>query len=734
MKFHVTRQHDAMQCGAACLHTVCRHYGLNLNFDYVSNLCSTTRTGVSLLSLNAAAIKLGFKTICGKFRIDHLTKVQFPCILHWRQNHFVVLFDICGDNYIVGDPACGVLKLSKRDFSENWLSADDTNGDMRGVAMLLQPTTKFGTNSSDPHIVHAHTPRHSLSFLSSYIKPYRRYLFQVLLGLILGSIIQLVLPFMTQSIVDVGIGFSNVGFIWLVLIAQFVLIVSRASADFIRSWLLLHISMRVNLSLVSDFFIKLSFLPMSFFDSKMTGDIMQRINDHARVQDFLTDKAISLSFNLLTIIIFGAVLALYNLSVFAIFLVGSVIYGLFLLLFLKRRKVLDYASFDKQAKITDKTLQYVNAMPEIKLQDCVQRRRWEWEEVQADFFDVQMRCLTLKQQQDAGALLINEVKNILITVVAAQLVVDGAMSLGSLLAVQYIVGQLSSPIEQMLRFIHSWQDVSISLERINEIHDIKGENTDDCVSASHMNDSLGIEFSNVVFSYDPNRSQKTISNVSFLIPKGKVTAIVGQSGSGKTTLLKLILGYYPIASGSITLGGVSVSNINLTEWRRRCGVVMQDGVIFSESIARNIAASDEPISDQRVRQAAHLAALDTFVESLPLGFNTLIGPEGVSLSKGQQQRILIARAIYRQPHYVLFDEATNSLDAQNERVISDNLTDFYRGRTVLVIAHRLSTVRSADQIIVLDSGRVAEVGKHNQLIEKKGLYYNLVRNQLELGQ
>lgn len=510
------------------------------------------------------------------------------------------------------------------------------------------------------------------------------------------------------------------------------IVFGRTATDFIRRWLLLHISMRINISLVSDFLMKLLKLPMSYFDTKLMGDLIQRMGDHSRVQSFLTTQTLSIMFTMLSFIVFGVVLYVYNTVIFLIFLAGGVLYGVWIVSFLRKRRVIDYALFEKQAITQNKTYQFITSIQEIKLQDCEKRRRWEWEDTQVDLFDVQMKALKLKQTQEAGAIFINEIKNILITVFAATAVINNQITLGGMLAIQYIVGQLNSPVEQFMNFLYAIQDVKISLERINEIHEGRNEET----KANQLQtfaSERAVRIKNVDFKYDKHSSKKTLSDVSFDIPVGKVTAIVGASGSGKTTLIKLMLGYYPILSGEISIAGWNINEYNLKWWRRHCGVVMQDGVIFSESIARNIAVDDGEIDVERLTQAARIANIHEYIMGLPLKYNTIIGQDGVGLSQGQKQRILIARAVYKNPDFIFLDEATNALDAENERTIVENLYEFYKGRTVVVVAHRLSTVKNADQIIVFDNGMIVESGTHTSLIGNKGTYYNLVKNQLELG-
>ena len=728
MSFPIVYQKDSMQCGIACLAAVSEYYGKKYSLNFLENFCFATTEGVSLKGLEEAAQILGFRTHAGKVPLHSLKKLPLPCILHWNQNHFVVLYKITkkGNLFHIADPGRGLMSYSLEEFTQCWGSTG-TNGETKGIAMFVQPTRKFGSITDDNV-----NERKSFRVLFTYLRQYKKYFFQIICGLFLGCILQLILPFLTQSIVDIGIRHADIKFIWLILIGELMIVLGRTATDFIRRWLLLHISMRINISLISDFLIKLLKLPMSFFDTKLMGDLMQRIGDHSRVQSFLTNQTLSMIFTLLSFVVFGIVLSVYNLLIFLIFISGSIVYGLWIASFLNKRKVLDYALFEKQAINQNKTYQFITSIQEIKLQDCEKRRRLEWEDSQVDLFNVQMKSLKLKQTQEAGAILINEIKNILITVFAATAVINGDITLGAMLAIQYIVGQLNSPVEQFMNFVYAIQDVKISLERINEIHEGKNEESEDNQIQS-LDADFSIHITDVDFKYDKHSSKKTLDNVSFKIPQGKVTAIVGASGSGKTTLIKLMLGYYKVISGEIEIANYNINRYNIRWWRRHCGVVMQDGVIFSDSIARNIAVDDGDIDIERLEKAARIANIHDYIMGLPLKYNTLIGRDGVGLSQGQKQRILIARAVYKNPDFIFLDEATNALDAKNERAIVENLNDFYKGRTVVVVAHRLSTVKNADQIIVLDGGRVVETGNHTTLIDKKGAYYNLVKNQLELG-
>lgn len=729
-RFHVIRQHDSMQCGVACLAMVCRHFGRDYGLEEIAKLCFATHQGVSLLGITEAAEAVGLHTLCGRVDIDMFSEAPMPCILHWNQNHFVVLYRVKnGKTFYIADPGKGLLKYSRAEFERHWLSTR-TGGEDKGIAMFIETTPAFFEKEVQKDSTRG---RKSFRFLAGYIKKYRRHFGQIVLGLAVGCVLQLILPFLTQAIVDVGIRNQDIGFVWLVLLGQLMLTVSRTAVDFIRRWLLLHISMRINISLVSDFFIKLLKLPMTFFDTKLMGDLMQRMNDHQRVNTFLTQKTLNIMFSLLSFIVFGAVLLSYNVVIFLIFMAGSILYGGWIALFLHRRKILDYELFEQQAANNNKTYEFITSMQEIKLQGCEQRRRWEWEDTQADLFKVQMKSLKLQQTQEAGSIFINELKNIIITVVAATAVINGNLTLGMMLAVQYIIGQLNSPVEQLMSFFYALQDVKISLERINEIHRAKDEDTGDRLKHSLTDMDKGVTFNKVCFKYDPHTPEYTIKEVCFSCPQHKVTAIVGASGSGKTTLLKLMLGYYNIDKGELTVTGCPIGRVDHKWWRRHCGVVMQEGVIFSESIARNIAVDDGEIDKQRLLEAAEVACIKDYIMSLPLGFNTKIGRDGMGLSQGQKQRILIARAVYKNPEYIFLDEATNSLDAENERKIVENLDRYYNGRTVVIVAHRLSTVKNADQIIVLSHGQVAEKGTHEELTARRGAYYNLVKNQLELG-
>lgn len=712
-----------MQCGTACMVSVCRYYGIKYSARFISGMGQIGHEGMSLLGLSKMSQRLGFRTMNVSIPLVKLQDLPLPCILHWNQNHFVILYHIDDrGRYYICDPSKGLLRLTEDEFLSHWVGASD-----KGIAMLLEPTEKFGTIIEE----HVTTPS-VLRFVYRYIKGYKSYLFQIALGLVLGCLLQLAMPFLTQFIVDNGIKHQDIGLIWLILVGEMMIVAGRTATDFIRRWLLLHMSMRINISLVSDFFIKLMKLPMSLFESRLLGDLLQRVADHSRIQSFLTGQVLNVTFAILSFAVFGIVLLIYNGVIFAVFMGGSIAYALWIVRFLRQRKILDYETFEYEAVSQSKTYEMLSAMPEIKLQNCEKRRRYEWEDTQADLFGTRVRALKLQQIQETGAILINEIKNILITVLSATAVIEGEITLGMMLAIQYIVGQLNSPIEQLMSFVYSCQDMRISLERINEVH--RGKNEESFAGTrTRFVETGDIVFDHVSFKYDLDSPEYTLNDICMSVPKGKITAVVGASGSGKSTLLKLILGYYPPLSGTIDIAGVDIREYSPRWWRSQCGVVMQNGYIFSESIERNIAADDSEIDRAKLDYAARVANIYDFIQTLPLKYLTKIGNEGLGLSQGQKQRILIARAVYRSPEYIMLDEATNSLDASNERTIVDNLSEFFRGRTVIIIAHRLSTVRNADRIVVLDKGRIVETGNHDTLVQSRGVYFNLVKDQLELG-
>lgn len=728
--FPLYTQHDFMDCGPTCLRMLSAYYGRVYSLEGLRERSHITREGVSMLGISEAAENIGFRTMGVTISFDELKEAPLPCIIHWNQSHFVVIYKIKkkrGINYVyIADPSAGKLKFTAEEFCRCWVSSKQ-NGEDVGIALLLEPAPDFYQQEEEQ------VRRKGFGFLFSYLKPYKSFVLQLFLGLLFGSLIQLIIPFLTQSIVDFGINTQNLNFIFLVLIAQLVLTISSTSVEFIRGWILLHLGTRINIALISDFLTKLMRLPMQYFDTKMVGDILQRINDHDRIQNYLTNSTLSILFSFVNLIIFSIVLFLYSAKIFVIFFAGSALYFCWVWIFMKRRAELDHKNFAQQSANQSNVVQLVTGMQEIKLNACEQSKRWEWERIQAKLFRLRIKGLALGQYQDSGAVLINQTKNLVITALVATLVVEGEMTLGMMLAVQYIIGQLNSPIDQMINFFRQTQDAKLSIDRLSEIHSIEDEENNNEIHIQDIPQNKDLKLENIRFRYDKTAvGEMVIKDITLLIPSGKQTAIVGTSGSGKTTLVKLMLGFYLLDKGDILLAENNLNNYSIRQWRKKCGVVMQDGFIFSDTIAKNIAPGVENIDKERLLQAVITANIREFIESLPLTYNTKIGSEGHGLSQGQKQRILIARAVYKDPEFVFFDEATNALDANNERTIMENLQNFFKGRTSVVVAHRLSTVRHADQIVVIEKGEIVEIGTHEDLTIKKGAYYNLVKNQLEL--
>jgi len=720
-----------MDCGPTCLRMVARYYGKAYDLQTLRTRSHISREGVSLLGISDAAESIGFRTMGVQIPFEKLAEeVPLPCIAHWKQRHFVVVYDIKkkGSEYIVyvSDPAHGRIKYTKEEFLAGWLSSKK-EGEEQGICLLLEPTPEFYKQEDEK------LNKKSFRFLFSYLKPHHKFIVQLILGMVLGSLLQLIFPFLTQSVVDVGINTRDLGFITLVLVAQLVLFFSQTTVEYIRSWILLHISTRINIALISDFLIKLMKLPIGFFDTKMIGDLMQRIGDHTRIESFLTASSLQVLFSMVNLIIFAIVLGVYSLKILAIFLIGSLLYALWVMVFMKRRRELDFKRFAQLSDNQSNLIQLITGMQEIKLNNCEKQKRWEWEKIQARLFRVNIKGLALNQYQQAGGAFFNQTKNILITFIAAESVVSGNMTLGMMMAVQYIIGQLNAPIEQMISFIRSAQDAKISLERLGEIHLKDDEEDPEKPKVSTLPKDKEINISKLSFQYEGPHSPFVLKDLDLTIPQNHVTAIVGTSGSGKTTLVKLMLGFYNPVAGDIRVGEFRLDNISSRLWRSKAGAVMQDGYIFSDTIAGNITISDEVIDQEKLLHAVKVANIQDYIDALPLGYNTKIGQEGVGLSQGQKQRLLIARAVYKDPEFIFFDEATNALDAKNEKVIMENLDKFFKGKTVIVVAHRLSTVKNAKQIVVLENGRIVERGNHQELTALRGAYYNLVKNQLELG-
>ena len=730
--YPVYTQLDRMDCGPTCLRMIAKYYGRVYSLQTLRDKAFISRSGVSLLGISEAAESIGFRTTGVKITFEQLVDdFPLPCILHWNQQHFVVCYRIRKrrNKYkiLIGDPAgTQTVTYNEEEFKRCWISSREKGQDT-GVALVLEPTPDFYSMEEDRK-----EAKKKLNFFFRYLSPHKKALVQLVLGMVIGSILQLIVPFLTQSLVDVGIRDNNLNFITLILVAQLIIFIARLSVDFIRSWLLLHMNIRIHISLISDFLVKLMRLPLHFFDTKMIGDIMQRIGDHSRIESFLTGSSISTLFSFVNFIVFGFVLAYYDLSIFGLFLLGNLLYVIWVLSFMKYRRELDLRRFSQASTEQSTLYQIITGMQEIKLNNCETQKRWKWERIQVKLFKISVKGLALQQYQQVGSVFFNQTTNILISYIAARAVVEGNMTLGMMMSLTYIIGQLNSPIEQFIGFARSFQDAKISLERLNEIHQKEDEEETAVDKVSFLPQDHTFTIENLCFSYDGSPDY-VLNNVNLTIPRNKITAIVGASGSGKTTLIKLLLGFYTPNKGNIKVGDVYLKNINPHLWRSVTGSVMQDGFIFSETIAENIAIGEEVIDKERLLKAAQIANIDQFIDSLPLGYNTKIGMEGSGISQGQRQRILIARAVYKNPDFLFFDEATNALDANNEREIMEHLNEFYRGKTVVIVAHRLSTVQNADKIVVLDKGGIVEEGTHQELTCLKGIYYRLVKNQLELG-
>lgn len=716
-----------MDCGPTSLRMVAKYYGKHYNADTIRQKAGFGKRGVSLLGISETAEKIGFRTRGVQVGYEKLKEIPMPAILHWNHNHFVVLVDITSNRIKIADPAKGIIIYKREEFLEYWLSNKTEEVGEVGTALLLEPSAAFYEAEGEK--------QHKLTWtvVTQYLRQSNWQITQVFISLFIGTVFQLILPFLTQSMVDTGINTRNLQYITIVLVAQLMLAFSSTVVSFIRNRLQLRISNKINISILSDFWIKLTRLPLSYFDSHHTGDTMQRIDDNRQIQSFLTGTALSTVFSILNFFIYAFILITYNVSIFFVFCIGNLLYFGWIRLFLPIRRKINYETFHLSAEENNSTLQLVQGMQEIRLNNAEQLKRWEWENIQAKVFKLNFKSMNFAQWQSTGALFINQGKDIVISFMVAQLVVHGQLTFGAMLAIQYIIGQLSGPVQQFISLAQSIQDSKISMERLNEVHEMEDEEPQGKILLNHLPEDKSLKINKLSFAYPGLGNDYVLEDINLFIPEGKVTAIVGVSGSGKTTLLKLFLKVYEQYHGELKVGESNFKNISPSFWRRECGAVLQDGYIFNDTIARNVAVGDEYIDQQKLIQSCKIANILPFIETLPNSFNTQLGSEGVGVSQGQRQRLLIARAVYKDPHYLFFDEATNSLDSNNEKAIVENLNQFFRGRTVVVVAHRLSTVKDADKIVVLDQGKIAEEGTHEQLTAIKGKYYELVKNQLELG-
>lgn len=729
--FPIDRQLDVMDCGPASLKMVAKYYGKYYSLQYLRDLCGNTREGVSLAGISHGAETIGLRSLAAHCTLqDIVEKVPLPVIIHWDNSHFVVLYNVKQKRngnlkFYIADPAKGYISYNQNEFEEKWIKRNENK--TSGVALLLQPQADFKQRQAGEK---AERGRH-LENIMGYFIPYKKSFYYLGTVMLLITGMQAVLPFISKAVIDVGIQTQDVNFINIVLIANLALIVSITLSSAVRDWILQHMSSRINIALISDYLIKLMKLPVSFFENKMLGDILQRANDHERIRSFIMNNSLNLVFSTLTFLIFSVILLIYNTTIFYIFIVGSTLYILWVMGFLKLRKKLDWDYFELTAKNQSYWVETINGIQDIKINNYEQAKRWKWEGIQARLFKVNLRMLGINNVQNLGASFIDSVKNLLITFFCAKAVIAGEITFGVMISTQFMIGMLNGPVQQLISFMVSFQFAQISFLRLNEIQMLKDEDEDTGNNDLALTGKKDIVVKNVSFHYT-QVSPLILQNIHLVIPEGKVTAIVGDSGSGKSTLLKLLLRLYKPSYGEILIGGMNINNIGLRQWREKCGAVMQDGKIFNDTILNNIVLDDEKLDNDKLRNAVTAANIGYEIEQLPLGYQTKMGEDGRGLSGGQKQRVLIARALYKNPDILFFDEATNALDTINEQKITSALDEVFHGKTVIVVAHRLSTIRRADQIVVMKDGHVVETGNHTTLMERRGRYFQLVESQSEV--
>lgn len=732
MKF--IAQHDQMDCGPACLAMISAYYKKEFSLQYLRENCFLTREGVSLLNIKKAAEKIGFDTNAAQLEISDLDNEMLPCILHWNQNHFVILQKISKNiitgkrMYRIADPGHGILTITEDKFDNSWVVDNQT-----GIALFLEPSDSFYQQKE------IREEDLKLAYLLKYIQPFKKQIVILFLLLVLGTLTTLVFPILTQRLIDDGVNKKDINIIGYILLAQLAFYIGNILFEIFRNAITLHVATKINIRIIADFFKKLLRLPISYFDTKMMGDFNQRIQDQERIEEFLTSQSLLTFFSIITFSVFFGILWHYDFRILIAYVSFTLISVLWSLFWLQKRKILDYFKFQQRSENQEAIYEMINGVTEMKLNQFEESKQSDWEKIQLKIYKINKRILRLNQIQSSGFEFINQIKNIFVTFLAAYFVVNDKMTLGALLSVSYIIGQMNSPVSQLIFFFRSLQDAKLSLSRLNEIQvqpdeELKSQKTF-VISGNNLISNLlpGIKLKHVSFQYEGPASPYVLKDIDLYMPEGKITAIVGASGSGKTTLMKLLLRFYNPTDGDIFYNGYSILDLSPKSLREKCGVVMQDGYIFSDTIERNIATGDENIDPVKLENAIKIANIESFIKSLPLGLSTKIGAAGNGISGGQKQRILIARAVYKNPHYIFFDEATSALDAENEKIIHDNLQSFFKGKTVVIIAHRLSTVKNADQIIVLKNGKIVESGSHTQLVNSKSEYFHLVKNQLELG-
>lgn len=732
MKFQ--HQHDQMDCGPACLAMITSFFGKHYSLQTLRDKCFISREGVSLLGISQAAKDIGLMNMAIELKPEQLDNNMLPCILYWNQKHFVVLKNIRSNpwnkkkKFKIADPGHGFISLSEEKLKQSWLS-----GAEKGIALLFQPGEEFYyKNPEEPTEL-------GISYVLKYLKPHRKKILWIFLMLFLGTLTTLALPILTKMLIDEGVSKKDIGIIGYILAAQMAFFVGNLIFGIIRNWITLIMGTKINIEIISDFLRKLFNLPIKFFDTKMRGDFNQRIQDHERIETFLTSQSLTTIFSVITFSVFFIVLLFYNFQILFLFIILTMVSILWSLYWMRKRKILDYLKFDIKSQNQDSIYEMIDGIGEMKLNQFEDYKRENWEDIQKKLFKINMRTLKLEQIQYSGFEFINQGKNILVTFFSAIFVIHGGLTLGELLSISYIIGMMNSPVYQLISFFRSFQDARLSLSRLNEVQNHHEE--DDISQNKVLNDgsinnkiiNSGIQLKKISFQYEGPNSPWALQDIDLSIPHGKITAIVGASGSGKTTLLKLLLKFYEPTRGTLLYDSKDILTLSSKNLRQNIGTVMQEGYIFSDSIERNIIAGDKVCDKTKLMNAIQTANISEYIENLPLGFETKIGSSGTQMSGGQKQRLLIARAVYKNPRYIFFDEATSALDAENEKIIHGNLNNFFKGKTVLIIAHRLSTVKNADQIVVMKSGRIVEIGCHRELIDKKGEYFELIKNQLELS-
>lgn len=720
-------QTDSMDCGAACLCMIARHYGKNYSLEFFRKNAFIGKEGISMLGLSMAAEKAGMHSLCAKISIEQLAnEIILPCILHWDNKHYVICHKVSGKKNLtfhICDPAFGCMKVCQKELYRHWISGK-FEGEEVGVAMQIEPGINFHNKGikKAPH-------KFSMKYFLKYIMPHKWSILQLLLGALVLISLGYISPFISQAIVDIGILKKDLAFIILMVIAQIIINTSKTIIIFFQSWISLRMNTIINVNLVSNYLNKLSQMPMSFFESKTMGDILQRIGDHDRIKSFLMNDTINVIFSITTFIAFVVVLGIYNIHILSIFLLGNAVYVTWVLSFMKYRKELDNKAFHESALLQNNMVQFIQGMQEIKL-NCIEREKcWEWEHLQARLYKISRKAMLLGQIQSAGSLIFSSTTGVVLSYITAQKVVTGEMTLGMMTSLSFILGQVAAPIGSFIGFAQRYQDAKISLERLADIHSQDDEHKEYEEKKSILPKDKNIILNKVSFSYSGNINNLVLKNISIQIPQNKITAIVGKSGCGKTTLIKLLQGLYKPLSGEIMIGDTVLENINKYVWRNHIGAVMQDGYIFSDSISKNITLHNE-VDIQKLESVLKAVNLNDFIQSLPHGYDTKIGNDGMQLSQGQRQRILLARILYRKPQVVFLDEATNALDTQNEFYIMNNIRELLYNHTIIIVAHRLSTIKKADNIIVIDNGEVIEQGTHERLLEQKGTYFQLINTQL----